>query len=374
MKKRILFFLLSGCMVLMGQAQQNVYQLPSDSIPSVKGQTFCYMLPSTALKVTVTLTKIHEIQGYYAEYAQSLLNLDNIISENRTFYKVSNITLEPLQVPDTAHLYLVQLSQKQIKDNQLARMTVKDALIPSLPQQVQSYSTQVTLIPDFFKNYPNLSYTETKDSFVETKIIDGVVTQVPSSRTKLIAKTDHQKAQEAADIIGKSRKAQYDLVAGTQETAYSAEALKLMLDELKQWEQNYLSLFTGLTLEEEIIYTFYVVPEPKQTQMPLFACNRTLGFSLDVSNADIGSVYKLQFTPVYDAGRIQQLANNGNNSPKANRTGYRIRKAMPVQISLLLENKEIFDFGIFNMSQFGNIQILPPHHDHIEIQNFGFIY
>ena len=64
---------------------------------------------------------------------------------------------------------------------------------------------------------------------MDTKIIDGVVTQVPASHTKTVSKSFESKAREAADAIMKSRKDQYNLVAGEQETPYSREALQTML-------------------------------------------------------------------------------------------------------------------------------------------------
>lgn len=374
MKKFFLLVLVCGGIAVTGQAQQSVYPLPLDSGQSIKGQTFCYMLPSTALKITATITKVREIKGYYAEYAQSLLGLNDIITENRTYNTISNMTLETVQVPDTAHLYLVKLSKNQIRKNQITKITCEKDFLPLPPERIQNYTTKVLPVPDFFKNYSDLSYVEKEDSFVETKIIDGVVTQVPATHTRLVPRSANRKAQEAADAIFKSRKDQYDLIAGEQETPYPEKTLNLMLKELKQWEQDYLSLFKGLILEDEMTYTFYVTPDPKHTRLPLFACDHVEGFSTDVSNAAPNTVYYIQLVPVYDAGRIQQLLDDSRTNSTGSLSGYRIRRAMPVRISLLLQDEVIFDFGIFNMSQFGSIQTLPLHQDNVKIKKLGFVY
>lgn len=375
MKKILLISFLLCSLILGGNAQQHVYKLPLDNNQkNIKGQTFCYMLPATAFKVTVNITKVREIKGYYADYAQSLLGLTNIISENRTFYKVADIQIEPVQVPDTAQMYIVALSKAQMQHNLLSRLSNNDALMPTLTQEVQCYTTKATPIPNFFKNYSDLSYTEMEDSFVETKIIDGVVTQVPANRSKLVSKTISQKAQEAADAISKSRKDQYNIAAGEQETPYTEGSIELMLQELKEWEQNYLNLFTGLVLEDEMTYTFYVTPSASQSYIPLFTCNQESGFSSNVTNAAPAGLYTLNLTPVYTAEQMQQLADNNKQPLKAQESGYRIRKAMPVNVTLSLANKELFDFGTFNMSQFGCIQILPLQQNHLKIQTIGFIY
>ena len=204
---------------------------------------------------------------------------------------------------------------------------------------------------------------------METKVIDGVVTQVPANKTKKVSKSSSQKAQEAADAISKSRKDQYSLVAGEQETPYSEEALYRMLQELKQWEENYLSLFTGLTLEDEITYTFYVLPD-QSLSCPLFAFDPNTGVSFD--NLTGNNVYRLVLGPKVD---FEPIANEvGNIQANSKNNGYRIRSTIPIQVMMTFQGKRIHDFGFFDMSQYGPIQILPAHLNDFDIHKYGFIF
>lgn len=377
--KRILSIIaiVSFCAVCF--AQTNVLRLPLDSGKTIKGSTFCYMLPTTTLKVTVNVTKVREIKGYYADYAENLLGLKNVISENRTFYKIKDINIEPVVTPDATESYLVQLSSKQVKDNYLTKLSAKP-FDPNFKNEAQCYTTYTSPIPSFFKNYSDPTYTEMEDAFVETKIIDGVVTQVPSNRTKLVSKSNNQKAQEAADLIGKSRKSQYSLVAGEQETAYSAEALNNMLAELKQWENNYLSLFTGLVLEDEISYVFYVdqsVEDGSYDNLPIFSfdANKGLTINEDYTLSDTNDSYTLFFEPVYTTNNIDNaLANARQGQKSAKCNGYFYRKPMPVKITLKNDADVDYNFGTFNMYQFGRIQTLAPNQDTLDVTDFGFVY
>ena len=360
-----------ACMT--AHSQKNVLPLPLDSGTTIKGNTLCYMLPTTALKVTVDITKVREIKGYYAEYAQSLLGLTNVISENKTFCKVNDVRIEPVEVPDFNHAYLVQLSSQQMKDAVLTKTAQKKTMTCALSKEVQPYLTYSEPIPNFFKNYSDLSYSEMEDSFVETKIIDGIVTQVPANRTKIVSKTNSQKAQEAADAISKSRKDQYSLASGEQETPYPAETLEAMLQELRQWEENYLSLFTGLVLEDIVTYTFYVIPEEGATTLPIFSCSQTEGFSTE-NLANNANAYTLNLKPTFPTDGIEQALTDSKPEKKATKSGYRFRKAMPVAVSLHQGQKSLHDFGIFNMRQFGRIQTLPTGQNKEPIQQFGFIF
>lgn len=382
MKKISFITIIFVCFVALSFAQSNVYRLPLDSGQTVKGSTLCYMLPTTSLKVTVNVTKVREYKGYYADHAESLLGLKNVISENRTYYKIKDVSIEPIACPDARECYLVKLSGKQIKNNYLASLTAQpfDA---NHTNEVRCYTTSTTPISNFFKNYSDPTYTEMEDSFVETKIIDGVVTQVPSNRTKLVSKSNNQKAQEAADAIGRSRKDQYNLVAGEQETAYSAEALDKMLAELKQWEENYLNLFTGLVLEDEISYVFYVdenspFGDDFEYNLPIFSFDTKTGLKIneDYSYSDKSNdSYILNFDPVYKTSEIDTAlasAHQGQKGAKCN--GYFYRKPMPVKIKMLYNENDVYDFGIINMYQFGRIQSLSPNQDDLNISDFGFVY
>ena len=360
------FIILTLCMGF-AHAQQNVYPLPLDSGTAVKGSTFRYALSTTALKMTVTISKVQEHRGYYADFAQSLLGLTNVIQENKTYYRLENVTIDPIEVPDYNHAYLVELSAQQNKDNMLAKLATSKACDKHLGP-LTSYTTYTEPVPDFFKNYSDLSYTQTEDAFVETKIIDGIVTQVPTNRTKTVSKTSSQKAQEAADAISKSRKDQYSLISGEQETPYSAETIETMLQELKQWENNYLSLFTGLTTEDVIEYNFYVIPD-RQGLTPAFAFNAERGFSLE-NLSNNANTYSVDIQPLFNRN-VECLAKEETSSKG---TGYRYRKTVPAQVSLIHNNNKIHDFGVVNVRQLGEIQTLPLHQDKLIIKQIGFAF
>lgn len=368
------------CFVALSFAQRNVYRLPLDSGQTVKGNTLCYMLPTTSLKVTVKVTKVREYKGYYADYAESLLGLNNVITNNRVYYKIKDVDIEPVTHPDVTETYLVQLSNHQIKKDNLMAQTSQNAFVQNLEQRTNGYTTSSKPIPDFFKNYSDPTFTEEEDAFVETKIIDGVVTQVPANRTKLVSKSNIQKAQEAADAIGKCRKDQYSLVAGEQETPYSADAIQTMWKGLKIWEENYLSLFTGLTLEDEITYTFYVdqvVKNGSFDNLPIFSfdANKGLTINEDHTLSDNGNSYTLIFEPVYNTDEVNTaMANARSKNKAAKRNGYFYRKPMPVKITMTNNSTEINDFGIINMYQFGRIQSLAPNQGDLNISDFGFVY
>lgn len=348
-------------------AQQNVLPLPLDSGVTVKGNTIQYALPTTALKMTVTVAHVHEYRGYYADYAQTLLGLSNIITENNSYFSLRNVAVEPVEVPDYEHTYLVQLSSQQNKRNLLGALASRKRTTPKIDYS-NNFISYSEPMPDFFKNYSDLSFTQEEDAFVETKIIDGVVTQIPSNRTKTVSKTNSQKAQEAADAISKSRKDQYSLISGEQETPYSPETMEMMLQELKQWENNYLSLFTGLKLEDELVYTFYVIPDAQKTT-PAFAFNSHDGLSLE-NLSTASNLYYIDIQPLFE----NQITRESKAKTTGKISGYRYRKSVPAQVRVLQGSAKFYDCGVINMRQLGDIHILPAKQDRININQLGFVF
>lgn len=364
MRKILAFFVVN--MLMMGSfAQIQVY--PADVVPE-KGVKYVgsvrYALPTTTLKMTVSVSKVQDVRGYFADYAESLLGLTNIIQQNRTYYTLNSVDVEPIATPDESKIYCAYTSNADIaKLWQEESRTATDVLAAA---PLNTYTIHTATLPDFFKNYADISYTQQSEAFVDTKIIDGVVTQVPASHTKTVSKSFESKAREAADAIMKSRKDQYNLVAGEQETPYSGEALQTMLAELKAWENNYMSLFTGISIADTITYVFYVTPE-SLSPVTAFYFDATKGLSQDKgAEADaykliFGRVYRKYITEIVDVNYPQH--------------GYVTRDTKPVQVSLSHNSANVHDFGIINMHQAGSLQLPPLYDKQVKgVKEFGFVF
>ena len=365
--KRLIFISLTMALAIFTNnafSQKQVYPLPLDSTVKLSANHFYYQMPTTAIKVNVTVSKVREIKGYYAEHVEKLLGLTNIISDNRTFYKLKNVSIETVRVPDAKSVFAVEPSPQQVKEQAYAKALLKSQVVNNEVFE-ETYSIQIKGIPDFFKNYANVNYTETEDAFVETKIINGVVTQVPANRTRLVNKSAEQKVQEAADRITQIRKERNSLIAGEQEVPYSKEALELMITQLNQAENNYLDLFRGIVLEDEIHYTLYVIPEKDDTTLPLFSLDQNTGFI--PTNSATAANYSLLLTP------FNKTKATKNQDVKSKNKGFSVRHPQAVYIDLQHNYETVHHFGIYQLLQWGDIQTLPANMDP-ELEEVGFVF
>ena len=357
---------------LFGQKQ--VIQLADSNRILPNNYSFYYMLPKTALQVDITVIKTKEIKGYYAEYAEKYLGLSNVITNNKTSYKLKNVSLTTHEIPDNQYIYAVELTSSQIKNEYYAHIYDSKNNNPRFISQIPDYSVSNAIIPNFFRYYSDLAYTETDDSFVETKIINGVVTQVPVSQTKMVSMSKEQQAQQAADYIAKIRKDRYDLIIGTQEVPYSKEAIELMVLELNRTEQNYLDLFTGFTIEEELHYTVETIPDGSNNNIPLFAINREEGFSEGKSAINSDNYYLLLEPQLTNDQWILLMDQKSGVEKYKPNNGYRIRQSVPVNISLWNDDMLRHKFGTVPVYQFGKIEVLPSKLEKFDITLYGIIY
>lgn len=348
-------------------AQKKVTLLPVDSTMKYGKNYFFYALPQTAFKVDVVVNKMSEMKGNYAEYAEKLLGLTNIISQNKVKYAIKSVDLQSVSVADEEYVYAVEMTPAQVKNNYAEKLYQSNNAMTQAP--APTYVPSETVIPDFFRYYSDLAYTEESNEYLETQIVDGVVRQVKANKVQKVNKSDAQKANEAADMISKIREDRYDLLTGAQEVTYSKEALALMVSELNTLEKNYLELFTGFVVTEEEHYTLWVYPQNNKNQLFTFSFSEQTGLSDKKSAVDAENYYFL-LTP---QGDFQPCENFYAQNKSKSGDGYRIRRALPVHVDLQLGGKIIADFGLQNIFQFGRIETLPVNQK-IDINQFGIVY
>jgi len=367
MIKKLLFVFVILFVFLPVYSQKAVYKLPAPIESNISNPTFFYTLPKTAFKVDVVISKTSNIKGIYVDFAEKLLGISNYCKENTTSYKLKKLTLTPFVVPDQNSQFVVELSSNQMKTNFLQSLYGNNA-----PTVCHTFSTveqnNADILPDFFKNYADVILQQTHETYTETKIIDGVITQVPVTQTKVTTKSLSQQAQEAADFIEKIRKDRYDILSFSQEVSLTKEAFEYLVNQLNELEKKYLELFVGITVLEDIHEAFVIEPDPVFALLPVCAVSPDKGFSTSMSSTFANNYY-LSCTPQAPANLQEDFTNR-----KAKKNfGYQIRKAVPVFVSLVNGDKKE-PIGVFSIYQFGLLETLPANLDNFEIEKWGYIY
>ncbi|MDR0207205.1 MAG: DUF4831 family protein [Bacteroidales bacterium] len=368
MIKKLLFVLLSLFILQYVYSQKAVYKPPISPESAIINPTFFYTLPKTAFKVDVVITKKTQMKGLFADYAEKMLGITNYCKENSSNFTLKSFIITPFTVPDESLQFMVELSSEQVKKNFLLSLynNSGDAGFRVFSRLEQN---NVDVLPDFFKNYADVLTKQAHISYTETRIVDGEVIQVPVFQTQTTTKNIKQQAEEAIEFIEKVRKDRYSILSMEQETSLSKEAFEYLVNQFNELEKKYLELFIGIITFEDIHESLVIYPDNETLFLPVCSVTPNLGFSTSMSNTNSCDYY-LKFVPqTSNSLKINYIENNKNKKS----SGYRIRKSVPVLVSLVHGNKESL-MGIFSIYQYGLLETLPANMDLFEIGQWGYMY
>lgn len=370
--KKITLFLALFTISFTIFSQKSVQKLPLDSLSLPFPHSFCYFLPKTAFKLNVTVSIIKTQPGIYAEYSEKLLGIPSLVKTKGTSYKINKIEINDFVIPDSNQQYFVNLSSKQIKKGLYTTYLNSKKSITHSTSQPFLLETNT---PDMFYHFTSVKNEEKQVNYFETRIIDGVVTQVPVSKTKTITKSLEQDAQEVVELIIKIRKDRYALISETHESSISKEALQFMIDEMNQLEKNYLELFLGSYSVEDKVYSFFVDPENENDLMiPVFTFTEDHGIE-PLQNPLSENSYFLSIQPHFNLNAYNSQTQIWESNKKwTPNTGFIIRQSMPANVSLYKGNTPFHSFGIYSIYQLSKIQTLPKNLPCFDITKYVFIY
>ena len=311
----------------------------------VEGVT--YSLPRTGIRIYVKATKEVFEPGPYAGYAEQLLGIKSAKTKAVTKWAVTEVRIVPFSEPDPERVYKATgKAAYQVSltaDGIIAGLNLANINTP--PKVVKT--NKVIQIPDELTDF-------SFDNFTDTPFY------TPGDSTngfRPIRVGDGQKAAEAADRVLKARMTRYDIVAGLQDEFHpDGEAYKVSLDELKQIEKNYLSLFIGRTTLKNDIFTFDYIPQkPSKKGDVVFRISEENGVVpvSDLSGKPVMIEYEIE------TGLADKYAELGKSeNPDAGKSG--VYYCMPgVATVNIVDELNTISSARFAIAQFGVVAPLP---------------
>ncbi len=356
MKKILILTLLS--FYIWGKAQVKVY--PLKDLESVGEKTgFIYSLPETRILIRLRVKKTEHYKGPYAEYARKYLNISNIIKSDYYSYEIIDVQLQREAIPDPNQMFFVEIPKKN-KTSTGFHLSPEGFLtdMTGIENDKEMQKINEKYLQNAFRNiklfkYQNASnLVETTDTIVRRIMIDTIEVSKMFFQKKWTLKGSENNAREAAKMIEKLKTARYNLLTGYQEVAYDGAAVKYMDTQLQQMEEEYLSMFSGATIEKEITYTFAVIPQKSgENMIPAFTFSKRTG--AHGANSKLGEHIYLTVKEVTPANHPQLKFDT--NSEKLG-IYYRI----PVWADFRLEaNDDIVVQASYPMPQWGKLARLP---------------
>ncbi|NTW31463.1 MAG: DUF4831 family protein [Bacteroidetes bacterium] len=326
-----------------------------------------YSLPKTGISVEVTVNKTHKIKGPYSIYADKYLGISNVITANSVSYSLGDIKLNSYSIPDPDQYYFVESTKGCFKKQPLLLELTEAGLVSSINKssEIKSVINPETPSVDAIEelNEPtgqfsvNSNIAESFDTIIEKVNLDTITIEKKVLKKILVEKTLEQKAKEAADFIMRVKQSAFDLISGLSEVNYTKESFEYMNEQLKKSETEYLNLFTGITIKQQLKYHFTYVPESAKNSitLPLFRFSEKEGVADTTSNKG-ESVY-LSINGSGNTNSISSFIDKKTNiKKKAHGLYYRIPDNG--KVSIAYNNKEKADANIL-INQYGVVTELP---------------
>lgn len=326
-----------------------------------------YSLPKTVVTIEVTLNKTYKVKGPYASYAQKYLGLSNIITENSTSYDLAGITLNSYSIPDPDQYYFIEVPKGCRKNNSVFLQLSESGIVSSINDYSDlktfvksdslSHLSAEELVEPTAQSFINSNLAESFDTIIEKVNLDTITIEKKVLKKTFVEKTIEQKAKEAADFIMQLKEGKFNLLTGYNEVNYTQESIKYMTSQLDKMEEEYLNLFTGITVTHKMKY--YFTYEPSYTNntinLPLFRFSAKEGI-VDTSSFYGDNVY----VKIEKYNCTKQLAsfNEWKANPKQKTHGYYYRIPEYAKVSMIYNDKVKAESNLL-IDQFGAVCELP---------------
>ena len=376
MKK--LFFAVIGLSIALTSCQSSApIPVPFRVIPitaetdTIRSTGVFYALPRQGVDVSISIRKQEFIRGPYADFAERMLGIRNVIRENHSVFSIGNVSVSQRIEADPNQIYFVQFNDSELVLDYydgliISGVNMRDANFLEFGQTdtegrriAQASQPARSLVPVF-------NLTERQDTVFFQQLIDTAIVQRFEIRTVQAVRTPQQRAEEIVANIAQIRADRNRLLTGFQEVNYEYLAIRYMNEEFNRMEDEFIRLFTGTTQVSYETVRFQIMPTDRENltfELVGFSANYGLtNLEVNVSEDD-EVVHETDVQTITlniqlqddIASNIQRFSQN----IQLEQTGFHYRIPSPALVTVSLGNQTLFSRQM-PFSQFGVTQSLAP--------------
>ncbi|MBR6167115.1 MAG: DUF4831 family protein [Paludibacteraceae bacterium] len=294
--KKVFLMLLGAMMVCAAQAQ----------IVAQDEAAVVYYSPKTSISLDFTYTVETYERGIYAQYAEAMLGIDDVVKQNKTSYRLDN----------------ARINTSTSVDYERAHKITADAGFPMLLTINEkgllvgyNYTPDNKPAPRPAPHHPQ-----------EPKPADA---PMPLPEEVLTATTPQAQAFAAAKQIFHIRETRMYLLSGEVEHAPAdGLSMQLVLAELDKQEQALIELFVGKKTTQQLHKRFTIVPGKEEE---LFFFSEENGFT-DGENVDADTI-RVSMAAVRQQLAVPQETNKKKKAPELSQLVYNLPGSCEVQVS-----------------------------------------
>ncbi len=323
MRKLFIAGLMLASVAIYAQTEVSRYK------PGITQDGAIYYLPKTAVKIDLLIEKSVYTPGEFCQYAGKYLNNEDVKCESHTNYKIAQIGISAVGVPDTSKCYSIKLNPK----NATTKFILNDDGIllainatPKVINQSKAFkpAARPTIInPHKFMNQDVLSAGSTAKM---AELVAQEIYDIRDSRAQL--------AKGQADFMPKD-----------------GEQLKIMLQNLDVQESALTQSFIGTTVKDTTEHVVMYCPDHETAKSLVFRFSNKLGMLEQDDMA--GNPY---YISIEDEHFVPQ-ENINNGKKKKTENGLFVNTPGKIKATLFNGDKMLGSIEIY-AGQFGHAECL----------------
>jgi hypothetical protein len=330
----------------------------SDSV-DLRDGSIVYGLPRTVFTVVAEVERTIEKPGPYAQFAEDLLGLTDVIKTENESWSIESITVRSHDELDPSEYYVIN-STSLFSTNVLALR--KEGLILDLNPQIY-HSTEKQGSMNGLGNMQSRSFDLGSDEYFQLQrdtayrrmSVDSSFVRIPYIVEKKKKLPIDQLAEKAAKRLMELRDGKHLILTGEATVFPQNDAA---INEINKLEKSYTELFTGKTIKEAFTFSYQIIPQKSMVGKPqlLFQFSDLTGPVIGTMKG--GKPVTIEFTPEKKTKDLSMLgrAMAKSESRKYDKLFYRVPDVAGIKINL--GSEKLFDSRKL-IYQFGEVVQLP---------------
>jgi hypothetical protein len=217
-----------------------------------------YSLPQTSLVVTAEVTQVTCKAGPYYQYAEKYLGVKDIVTADKVYYELGEVSVEDVGIPDPELTFLIEFRPATVAP--FVCLT-EDGLLCSINTDYDPEPTNADKPKTPLKAEPA-----------------GAPAESVFSEELLMAGSIARQAEVAAKQIYRIRESRLNILTGEADNLPpDGEAMKITIAELEAQEKALTNLFVGVRTQATERYTVSIVPRDEFDREILFRFSSRFG-------------------------------------------------------------------------------------------------
>jgi hypothetical protein len=353
-------FIVTSCFPGSHISDSKAVILPLSNPDALRDGTIVYGLPRTVFTVVAELQRTVEKPGPYAQYAEDLLGLTDVIKNESESWSIEHITVKSHDEVDPSEFYVIA-STTLFQTNVLAMK--KEGLILDLnpaslksEQKEGNLNESGNLVPNYFDLGSDEYFQLQHDTAYKRMNVDSSFVRIPYIVEKKKKLSIDQLAEKAAKRLLELRDGKHLILTGEATVFPQNEAA---INEINRLERAYTELFTGKTLKDTFTFSYEIIPQKTMVGKPvvLFQFSDQTG----PVNGSGGKQVTMEFKPELKTKGLTVINKDQSKSEekKYDKLFYRVPDVVDIKVTL--GSEKLYDSRKL-IYQFGDVIQLPANY------------